>query len=357
MPYPLPSVESREFGRLADGRVVHEYTLRCGGITLSAITLGGIVTRLLVPDRHGELANVVLGFDGLTDYVERNPNFGVIVGRYANRIANAQFSLDGQVHQLPQNDGTNCLHGGPGGFGTQLWSAEPAADGSPRLTLKYVSAAGEQGFPGCLRTTVHYTLGPDASWRIDYEAITDAPTVVNLSHHDYFNLGGAGSVLQHRLQLTASRYMEVGPGLIPSGVAPVSGTPFDFRTPAVIEARIRQPHQQLGLGRGYDHCWLLDRRSPDGLELAARLEDPTSGRAMSVWTTEPAIQFYSGNFLDGRLLGSGGQRYRQGDGLCLETQHAPDSPNRPDSPAWPSTVLRPGQIYRSATEHRFEAVS
>jgi aldose 1-epimerase len=197
---------------------------------------------------------------------------------------------------------------------------------------------------------VRYTLGADASWRIDYEATTDRPTVVNLTHHDYFNLTGGGSALGHRLHLAASRYTEVGPGLIPTRVAAVEGTPFDFRQPTEIESRIRQDHPQLGFGRGYDHNWLLDRRGTDPLQPAARLDDPASGRVMEVLTTEPAIQFYSGNFLDGTLLGCGGRRYRQGDGLCLETQHSPDSPNRPD---WPSTVLRPGQTYRSSTLHRF----
>jgi len=354
MTLAMPRTECREYGRLPDGRVVHEYTMACGPLTLSAITLGGIVTRLLVPDRAGRMANVVLGFDSLHDYVERNPHFGVIVGRYGNRIAGARFSLDGQVHELSRNDGDNCLHGGPRGFGTQLWRAESLprqpGDDSVALQLSYTSEDGEQGFPGRVEARVHYTLAPDASWRIDYEATTDKPTVVNLTHHDYFNLAGGGSALGHRLQLAASRYTEVGPGLIPTSVAEVEGTPFDFRQPTLIDSRIRQDHPQLALGRGYDHNWLLDRRGGDALQMAAQLEDPASGRVMTVLTTEPAIQFYSGNFLDGTLLGSGGQRYRQGDGLCLETQHSPNSPNRPD---WPSTVLRPGETYRSSTLHRF----
>ena len=354
MTLAMPRTECREYGRLPDGRVVHEYTMACGPLTLSAITLGGIVTRLLVPDRAGRMANVVLGFDSLHDYVERNPHFGVIVGRYGNRIAGARFSLDGQVHELSRNDGDNCLHGGPRGFGTQLWRAESLprqpGDDSVALQLSYTSEDGEQGFPGRVEARVHYTLAPDASWRIDYEATTDKPTVVNLTHHDYFNLAGGGSALGHRLQLAASRYTEVGPGLIPTRVAEVEGTPFDFRQPTVIDSRIRQDHPQLAHGRGYDHNWLLDRRGGDALQVAAQLEDPASGRVMTVLTTEPAIQFYSGNFLDGTLLGSGGQRYRQGDGLCLETQHNPDSPNRPD---WPSTVLQPGETYRSSTVHRF----
>lgn len=353
----LRRIECREFGRLPDGRMVHEYTLHHGGLSLGVITLGGVVTRLLAPDRQGRLANVVLGFDRLDDYVERNPHFGVIAGRYANRIAGGRFTLDGQVHQLALSDGENCLHGGIRGFGARLWQAEPVSDGPPALVLRYTSEAGEEGFPGQLQATVRYTLGADASWRIDYEATTDAPTVVNLTHHDYFNLAGDGSVMQHRLQLMASRYTEVGPGLIPTGIAPVEGTPFDFRDPTVIESRIRQNHPQLGFGRGYDHNWLLDRLGEDPLQPAARLEDPISGRIMEVLTTEPAIQFYSGNFLDGSLIGSGGQRYRQGDGLCLETQHSPDSPNHAQGPDWPSTVLRPGQLYRSSTVHRFSVAA
>lgn len=353
----LPQIECREFGQLPDGRVVHEYTLHRAGLSLSAITFGGIVTRLLVPDREGRRQSVVLGFDKLADYVERNPHFGEIVGRYGNRIAGGRFSLDGRTHQLSLNDGVNTLHGGARGFGARLWQAEPAADGSAALVLRYTSVDGEEGFPGELKVAVRYTLGADASWRIDYEAITDAPTVVNLTHHDYFNLAGAGSILQHRLQLLASRYTEVGVGLIPTGIASVDGSPFDFRSPCVIESRIRQAHPQLGFGRGYDHNWLLDRLGDrlgdEPLQPAARLEDPVSGRAMEVLTTEPAIQFYSGNFLDGTLVGAGGRHYRQGDGLCLETQHSPDSPNRPAHPDWPSTVLRPGEVYRSSTVHRF----
>jgi len=353
-----PSIQCRDYGQLPDGRTVHEYLLDNGaGLRLSAISYGGIVNGLWVPDRSGRAANVVLGFDALDDYVQRNEaHFGVIAGRYANRIAGGRFCLDGQTHQLDRNDGPNTLHGGAHGFGTQLWQAEPAppAPGEAvALRLRYTSAAGEQGFPGCLRVQVRYSLGTDLSWRITYEAETDAPTLVNLTHHDYFNLAGQGSALGHELCIPASRYSEVGPGLIPLRHAEVAGTPFDFRTAQPVEARIRQPHAQLRIAKGYDHNWLLDHALDGRLHLAARLRDPASGRCMEILSSEPALQFYSGNWLDGSLSGFGGQAYRQGDGLCLETQHSPDSPNRAVSEDWPSTVLRPGEIYRSSTLHRF----
>ncbi|GAA0764291.1 galactose mutarotase [Ideonella azotifigens] len=350
----MTTIHSRPYGTLPDGSIVDEYTLDNGrGLVLRAITYGGIVTSLQVPDRAGRSANVVLGFDALDDYVLRNPHFGVIVGRYANRIAGGRFTLDGETHQLPINDGPNCLHGGPRGFGTRLWQAEIEGD---TLHLRYRSEHGEEGFPGTLDLSVRYRLDDAQGWRVDYEARCDRPTVVNLSHHDYFNLAGAGSAVGHRLQLNASRYTEVDTALIPSRIADVAGTPFDFRSSQVVEARLREGHEQLRLARGYDHNWLLDAPQDGQLHLAARLEDPASGRVMTVHTTEPAVQFYSGNFLDGTLRGQGGQLYRQGDGLCLETQHNPDSPNHPASADWPSTVLRPGEVFRSSTEHRFSTL-
>jgi aldose 1-epimerase len=353
------SVERCEYGRLPDGRVVHEYTLSNGrGLTLTAITLGGIVTGLWVPDAHGQSANVVLGLPSLDDYVHRNPSFGIIVGRYGNRIAGASFELDGEIHVLARNDGPNCLHGGTEGFGHRLWQAAPA---SPRageaeaLVLHHTSPHGDQGFPGELQVSVRYALSAtDNTWRIDYEATTDRATVVNLTHHDYFNLAGHGSALGHRLSIAASRYSEVDAHLIPQRHAAVAGTPFDFRQPTPIDARIRQAHPQLLRAQGYDHNWLLDAPPDrDGLRLAATLQDPGSGRRMDVLTTEPALQFYSGNFLDGSHAGPAGQVYRQGDGVCLETQHNPDSPHHAADDDWPSTVLRPGTVWRSATAHRF----
>ncbi|WP_457425052.1 aldose epimerase family protein [Roseateles sp. P5_E7] len=356
------SVECVEYGRLPDGRVVHEYTLSNGlGLKLTAITLGGIVTGLWVPDAQGETGNVVLGFDNLDDYVHRNPSFGIIVGRYGNRIAGASFELDGETHALGRNDGPNCLHGGTEGFGHRLWSAvpaEPRAGEAQALLFSYTSPHGEQGFPGELRVYVRYSVSAtDNSWRVDYTATTDRATVVNLTHHDYFNLAGQGSVLRHRLTIPASRYSEVDQHLIPQQHAAVAGTPFDFRQSTPIVARIRQSHPQLLRAKGYDHNWLLDGDlNADGLRPAATLEDPHSGRRMDILTSEPAVQFYSGNFLDGSLAASnvpGGRIYRQGDGLCLETQHNPDSPHHEASSDWPSTVLRPGEVFRSTTIHRF----
>ncbi|KQV53548.1 aldose epimerase [Pelomonas sp. Root1217] len=355
-------MQRRDYGLLADGRPVHEYTLTNGlGLALTAITLGGIVTGLWVPDREGRIDNIVLGFDNLPDYANRNPFFGAIVGRYGNRIAGASFELDGQTHTLSCNNGPNCLHGGTEGFGHRLWAAEPVEPPdllpgeAEALLFTLTSPHGDQGFPGELKVSVRYSLSEtDNSWRIDYEATTDRATVVNLTHHNYFNLAGEGSALRHRLSIPASRYSEVDEHLIPLRHAAVDGTPFDFRTPTPIVARIRQGYPQLLRAKGYDHNWLLDGEpGADGLRHAAMLEDPHSGRRMDMRTSEPAIQFYSGNFLDGSLAGPCGRIYRQGDGLCLETQHNPDSPHHEASSDWPTTVLRPGEVWRSTTIHRF----
>ncbi|MDQ0080180.1 aldose 1-epimerase [Variovorax boronicumulans] len=354
------SITSREFGRMPDGRAVTEYTLGNGrGLGLSAINLGGIVTALRVPDRDGCSANIVLGLPTLADYLKPHPHFGTIVGRFANRIAAGRFTLDGTAHQLGLNDGVNSLHGGAKGFGTRFWdivplSAQEAGD-DIAIELRYTSADGEEGYPGEVQLTVRYTLSASANtWRIDYSALTDKPTVLNLSHHDYFNLAGSGSVMDHRLMIAASRYCPVDATLIPTGLADVASTPFDFRSANRIGERIREGHEQLLLAHGYDHNWVLDRAQVDrGLALAARLEHGATGRVMEVHTSEPGVQFYSGNFLDGSLMGSAGASLRQGDGLCLETQHYPDSPNQP---GFPSTVLRPGEVFRSATEHRFGVI-
>jgi len=356
-PHPPVRTHQEVRGHLADGRVVHEVTLSHGGLTLAFITLGGIVTSLWAPDRDGVAANVVRGFDDLADYEHRNPFFGVIVGRYANRIAHGELVIDGQTFALARNNGTNCLHGGTLGWGTRLWEIESVrghddALGGPAATLRYASPDGEEGFPGRVQARVTYSLGADRRWRVDYEATTDRPTVVNLSHHDYFNLAGRGSAMDHVLTLPASRYNPVDADLIPTGIADVAGTPFDFRTPTRIGARLGDGHPQLALGGGYDHNWLLDDARLGTLRLAARLEDPASGRAMELHTTEPALQFYSGNFLDGSLVGRNGEACQRGDAICLEPQHSPDSPHHAD---WPSTLLRPGHVYRSSSVYCFTA--
>lgn len=355
--HPPMTLAQREYGHLSDGRVVHEITLAHGGLTLSLITLGGIVTTLWAPDRDGVAANVVRGFDNLDDYVHRNPFFGVIVGRYANRIALGELVIDGETYALPRNNGSNCLHGGVDSFGTRLWEiastrAHDAALGGPAVTLRYVSAHGEEGFPGRVQTLVTYSLGGNGTWRVDYEATTDRATVVNLSHHDYFNLAGRGSALDHVLTLPASRYNPVDDSQIPTGIASVEGTPFDFRAPTRIGARLHDAHPQLALGGGYDHHWILDDAHASAPRLAARLEDPASGRAMELHTTEPGLQFYSGNNLDGTLRGHDSEVYERNCAICLEPQHSPDSPHHAD---WPSTVLRPGQTYRSCSVYRFTA--
>lgn len=310
------------------------------GLSLSAIPFGGSVTALQVPDRQGRIANVVLGLPTPEDYTRPQPNLGALVGRYANRIARGRFTIDGQAFQLPVNNGANTLHGGPQGFGKRMWDIAPLSPSA--LELRLVSEDGDQGFPGRMEVRVQYTLTPANEWRIDYEARCDRVTVVNLSQHAYFNLAGGGDILGHRLQIAAQRYCAVDAGLIPQAIAPVEGTPFDFRTPTAVGARIAQPDVQLQHAGGYDHNWVLDG---EGLRRVATLQDPASGRAMEVHTTEPGLQFYSGNFLDGSV---GGLAHRAG--LCLETQHFPDSPNRPD---FPSTLLRPGDTFRSTTVYRF----
>lgn len=339
----MPAVESRRYGVLPDGREVREYRLDNGrGLVLTALDWGGIVTGLWVP---GLADSVVLGLPDLAAYLAgAGSHLGVIAGRYANRIAGGTFELDGQRHQLAQNDGANCLHGGPAGFGASLWRATPATDGSASLLLQRESPHGEMGFPGTLDVRVRYTLDADMSWRVDYEATTDRPTVVNLTSHAYFNLAGAesGSALDHRLTLHASRYTVPDSTGIPRRHETVDGTPFDFRR-----------ERAIGLDVGYDHNWLLDHPLDGKLHAAARLEDPASGRWMDIATTEPAIQFYAGTWMDGSLSSPSGKRYTRGAGVCLETQHNPDSPNRPVGADWPSTVLRPGEVFRSATVHRF----
>ncbi len=349
---PAARVRRHATGLQCGGREVTEYVLDAGnGITLSVLNLGGIVTALNCPDREGRCGNVLLGLARLDDHLRRARNFGSLVGRYAGRIAGGRFPLDRHIIQLAVNHGPNTLHGGPQGFGGRLWDVTPlpdAADGSAAIELTLVSEHGDQGFPGRLQVTVRYTLTPAAQWRIDYQAVTDRPTVVNLTHHAYWNLAGGGTIEDHRLTLPARRYATVDAELIPLAFEDVAGTPMDFRAGRRIGDGLRAPHPQVQAGRGYDHFFALDRTGP-GLALAARLEDPASGRVLEVETTEPGVQFYSGNFLDGTLEGRHGALLRQGDGLCLETQHTGDAPNRTDGP---STVLRPGEVFTSTTVYR-----
>jgi aldose 1-epimerase len=353
-----PRIEKDVFGTTPEGARIDRYTLTNGrGMRVRIITYGGIIQSIETPDRHGRTANIALGFNNLTDYLEKNsPYFGCIAGRYANRIAKGMFTLDGVTYQLATNNGENHLHGGNVGFDKRIWQASEIRErGAVGVRLTYVSPAGEEMYPGTLSVTVDYRLTVRNEIRVDYHATTDAPTIVNLTNHTYFNLAGEGSgdIYDHKLMLNASRYTPVDSTLIPTGsLDPVAGTPMDFRHPTAIGDRIRDNFQQLLFGQGYDHNYVLDRRDATSLTLAARVSERTSGRSVTMRTTEPGIQFYSGNFLDGTLVGTGGRVYRQGDGFALETQHFPDSPNQP---SFPSTVLRPDGAYETTTVYEFSA--
>ncbi|MFJ1805232.1 MULTISPECIES: aldose epimerase family protein [unclassified Streptomyces] len=342
------------FGKLADGTEIHSWALENGGTRLKVLSWGGIVQSLEIPDRHGRHANVCLGFDDIEDYVARTPYFGALIGRYGNRIGDGRFTLDGEAHQVDVNDGVNSLHGGATGFDRQVWDVEPFTEGSDvGLRLRRTSADGEMGYPGTLAVQVTYTLTERGDWRVDYEATTDRATVVNLTSHVYWNLAGesGGTVEDHELTIAAARYTPTDAGLIPTGeLAEVSGTPFDFRETRTIGRDLRAGHVQQVQAQGYDHNWVLDKGVTAEPVHVATLRDPGSGRTLEIATDQPGLQFYSGNFLDGTLVGTGGRAYRQGDALCLETQHFPDSPNQP---TFPSTVLRPGQTYRTTTVHSF----
>ncbi|NUP64272.1 MAG: galactose mutarotase [Nonomuraea sp.] len=342
------------FGKLDDGTKVYRWSLENGGTRLKVLSYGGIIQSLEIPDRHGHYVNVSLGYDNLAAYVAGTTFFGATIGRYGNRIAKGQFTLDGKKYQLSVNDGVNSLHGGAKGFNTKVWDVEGFTSGSDvGLHLYYTSVDGEMGYPGTLRTKVTFTLNRHGDWRIDYEATTDKPTVVNLTNHTYWNLAGEGNgtIEDHELTIAASRYTPTDTGLIPTGeLAKVAGTPFDFRRGKPVGRDIRAGHPQQVQAKGFDHNWVLDKGVTARPEHIATLRDPRSGRTLKIATDQPGLQFYSGNFLDGTLVGTSGRTYRQGDGLCLETQHFPDSPNEP---SWPTTVLRPGQTYRTTTVHSF----
>ncbi|GAA2702255.1 aldose epimerase family protein [Actinoplanes palleronii] len=345
----MTSIDSTPFGALADGTVIEKWTLTgAGGASVSILTWGATLQSVRVPDRDGRLGEVTLGFADLAGYLDpANPYFGSTVGRYANRIGGGAFTLDGTAFTVTPNEGRNTLHGGVQGFDKRVWSAERVEDG---VRMSYSSPDGEEGFPGAVEVAVTFTFsssGDRDEFRIEYHATTDRPTVVSLTNHAYWNLAGEGSgtINEHLLRIGAAHYTPVDDQLIPTGeLAPVAGTPFDFQEFHAIGARLRDDHPQLAAGLGYDHNYVLA-----GAE-AAVVRDPASGRQLLIETTEPGLQFYSGNFLDGKLRGVSGRQYRQGDAFALETQHFPDSPNQPE---FPSTVLRPGENYTSVTTHVF----
>jgi aldose 1-epimerase len=350
---PARGVTRAAFGKTTNGTPVEIYTLtNANGIELRAMTYGGIITSLKVPDRSGHFGDIVLGFDTIDRYLKDPPYFGALIGRYGNRIAKGQFTLGGTTFKLATNNGPNHLHGGVKGFDKVLWNAiQAAGPEGVSVTFTRTSPDGEEGYPGNLHVSVRYMLTDKNELVVDYRATTDKATPVNLTQHSYFNLAADSSdILGHELMLNASRYTPVDDTLIPTGeLAPVEGTPFDFQKATAIGARIEADHVQLKNGKGYDHNWVLNRTGA-GLQRAAFVVEPKSGRTMDIATTEPGIQFYSGNFLDGTVAGKGGQVYKHRAGFCLETQHYPDSPNHPD---FPSTILQPGQTYASKTVFTF----
>jgi aldose 1-epimerase len=348
------TVTSAAFGELRNGSAVTIYTLTNGnGVEVRTMPYGAIIVSVRVPDKAGKVDDVVLGFDRLDGYLGTHPYFGAIVGRYANRIAKGSFTLDGQTYSLATNNGPNALHGGLKGFDKKMWTAELVNnEGNVGVIYRVESPDGDEGYPGNVKVQVAYTLSGNNELSVEYEASTDKATPINLTQHSYFNLAGEGrgDILGHRLTIDADRFTPVDATLIPTGdQASVQNTPFDFRRPTVIGARIDADEEQLRHGGGYDHNWILNR-DRDGLIHAARLEEPTSGRTVDVSTTEPGLQFYSGNFLDGTIKGKSGHVYAKRSGLCLETQHFPDSPNHA---GFPSTILRPGERFRSKTVFAF----
>ncbi len=348
-------IKKEAFGSTPDGKAVEIYTLtNLHGIEVRVMTYGGIIVSVKTPDKAGRFADITLGFDTLAGYLANKPYFGALVGRYGNRIANGKFTLDGKEYTLAKNNGPNALHGGLKGFDKVVWQGESFQKSAEAgLILKYTSANGEEGYPGTLHVTVTYTLNDRNEFSIDYHATTDKATPINLTNHTYFNLAGEGSgtILGEDLMLNADHFTPVDATLIPTGkIASVKGTPFDFTKPTAIGSRINDKDEQLILGGGYDHNFVINRQGP-GLVLAARVYDPTTGRVLEVDTTQPGVQFYTANFLDG-IHGKHGHIYNKRDALCLETQHYPDSPNQPK---FPSTILRPGQTYHEITVWKFSA--
>ncbi|HKY45559.1 MAG TPA: aldose epimerase family protein [Pyrinomonadaceae bacterium] len=350
------TITKTSFGKTAAGENVDLYTLKnIHGMEARITNYGGIVVSLTAPDRNRAYADVVLGFNDLENYLTKNdPYLGAIIGRYGNRIAKGRFKLNGVEHKLAVNNGENHLHGGIKGFDKVVWTGrEMKTPNGPAVVLSYLSKDGEEGYPGNLRVRVTYTLTNKNELRIDYSATTDKATVINLTHHSYFNLlgEGNGNILDHRVTINGDRFLPTDAGSIPTGeLAKVAGTPFDFLKPTAIGARIEQDHEQLKFGNGYDHTWVINGR-PGTLRHAATVTEPSQGRVMEVWTTEPGVQFYTGNFLDGSLTGKSGKPYPRRSGFCLETQHYPDSPNQP---SFPTTTLRRGATYRSTTIYRFQ---
>ena len=350
------TITKADFGKTPEGQAVEIYTLRnTKGAEARIMTYGGIVQSLCLPDKNGKLADVVLGYDNLQGYIDKTPYFGALIGRYGNRIGGAKFALEGQTYTLATNNGPNSLHGGLKGFDKVVWTAKPSVGiHGPQLVLAYLSRDGEEGFPGNLEVTAIYTLTDNNELKLEFAATTDKPTVVNLTHHSYFNLAGQGNgdILGHIVYINSDKTTPVDSGLITTGeFADVTGTPFDFRTPITIGARNNYPDKVLQYGPGYDHNWVINK--PLGqFGLQARVVEPTSGRVMEVWSDEPGLQFYVGNFLDGTIKGKGGVAYQIHTGFCMEPQHYPDSPNKAN---FPTVELKPGQTYRNKIVYKFSA--
>jgi aldose 1-epimerase len=351
-----PGVTMSAFGKMPDGETIGLYTLtNRSGMKVAITNYGGKIVSIVVPDRTGQMADVVLGFDNLEGYVAPNPFFGTLVGRYANRIGNAKFTLDGKEYHLAVNDGPNSLHGGLKGFDKQVWKAKEIQGEHPAIELTYLSKDGEEGYPGDLSVKVVYTLMGDNALRIDYSATTDKDTVLNLTNHSYFNLAGQGNgdILKQEMMINAGFFTPIDSTLIPTGeIRKVEGTPLDFRKSTPIGERIDADDEQMKFGKGYDFNFVINHGG-HGLTLAARAKDPETGRVLEVLTTQPGVQFYTGNFLDGTVRGRDGKVYGKRSGFCLETQHFPDSPNKP---SFPTTELKPGQTYHEVTVYKFSIV-